>query len=468
MKKLKRTILATVSIAAIIIGCTGTNKNSNIISFDDIERFEDLTNGQRQALEDELRLSFDFFWTQANTNPNSPGFGLIPDRWNLLTGSVGYSSTAATGFGLATIAVGVDEGFITFQEGEARVYGTVRTLHDLQTNGNSAHQGVFYHFLDMQTGLRSSGWNDASTIDTALLVAGMMTAGEFFGGRIKETVQLIYSRINWAYFVNDYHPNSRWNGRQFVSMGFRSDSNSNPDRPGLLSNWDWYAEQIILYILAAGTPNPDFRIDERPFYQMNRPAGQWGEGNKFIYSFFNSIFTHQFTHAFVDFRGTRDRSGIDWYQNSVDASLASWQWTIDNKNRSKSFSEVSWGLSASDWSGGYSGYLGTPPRGWNPDSGYSLVEGTVNTQGALSSIIFTPAQSVHALMYYRSIPELQGRFGLMGAFDLDKNWFSTDIIGIDKGITALMFSNFRNGLVQKYFMQSDAAIGGMERLGITQ
>jgi len=462
--------MAAISLS----GCNGSGLNAE---------FRRRTAEERYAIMDEFRLSFNFFWEEANTIAGSSGFGLIPDRWTRLGGRSNNSSIAATGFGLATIAAGAHEGFVTWEEAEERVYGTLRTLEALQINGHSAYEGMFIHFMDIQTGRRSPGWNDISTIDTALLIAGALTAGEFFGGRARETANLIYSRVNWAHFANTHHPTAAWRGRQFISMGFRPDPsyggirpapgvNFHPTRPGLLFNWDWFGEQVILYVLAAGAPNPEFRVGSEPFYQMNRPVGRWLRGPEFIFSFHNSIFVHQFTHAFVDFRGIVDREGVDWFQNSVDASMTSWQWSVDNRERNASFSDVSWGLSASDTGipgVGYCGSLGTPPRGWGPTTeaqriAYEYREGTINTQGALGSIIFTPDQSIGALMNYRSKERLQGHYGIMGAFDLQRNWFSNAVIGIDKGIIAMMFSNFRDDFVQRHFMQSDAARYGLERL----
>jgi len=229
-------------------------------------------------------------------------------------------------------------------------------------------------------------------------------------------------------------------------------------------------------VLAAGAPNPEFRVGSEPFYQMNRPRGRWRNGPEFIYSFHNSIFVHQFTHAFVDFRGIVDRQGVDWFQNSVDASLSSWQWSVDNQALSRSHSEVSWGLTAGDYWGGYSGSLGTPPRGMAMEPIMPII-GTINTQGPLSSIIFTPRQSIDALMHFRTKPQLEGPYGLMGGFNMDGRpsgpmagipWFSSSVIGIDKGIIAMMFSNFRDDFVQRYFMKSDAAINGLALMEITR
>ncbi len=400
-------------------------------------------------IEEELSDSFKFFWYTANSTEGSDGYGLIPDRWPT-NGTI--SSTASVGFGLAAYVVGVERGYITYDEGRDRVEGTLDTLIALQSQDSSAYEGFFYHFLDMTTGAKVDNC-EVSTIDTALLLAGAVTAGEYFGDTAAAKVEELYYNINWKAFENVK------NGKTYISMGYKDGV--------ILSNWDWYAEQLIIYVLGAGSPNEQYRLDDTAYYDFTRQVGYYGDYS-FYYSWFGSIFTYQYSHAFIDFRGYVDKDGTDWYDNSVQASEAAYLYIQDNLHVSSSYAVNSWGLTACDVRGGYSGELGVPPRGWSADSDYVDIIGTIAPAGAIGSVVFTPEQSLEALSYYLTLDGLSSRYGLLDSFNHDIGWVASDCIGIDKGITLLMLANYDGESVWNSFMTSEYVISGLEVLGFTK
>lgn len=388
----------------------------------------------------EMRGSFDFFWQQANSQPGSLGFGLIRDRY---PGSEGIASIASTGFGLTALAVGVEKRYITLEEGQQRATGTLDTLLAMPRE-----EGFFYHFVSMETGQRA--WDsEVSNIDTAILLMGALSAGEYFGGEVEQKAQQLYDGVNWPWFLD---PN-----RNMFYMAYSPED-------GFAGHWDFYAEQLMMYVLAAGSDTHP--TDHLPYYAFTRHAASYGEGQPFYHSWFGSIFTYQFSHAWIDFRGYIDTKDTDWFQNSVDASLAQYQFAVDNDDEYTTLGPLAWGLTASDGPGGYNGLYGAPPSGF--DNKAHRVDDTVPPAGAIGSIIFTPEQVLPTLQNYASIAELQSEYGFKDAYNLTEDWFASDVIGIDKGITLLMLANYENDLVYRITMENDNLLKGLERLRLTR
>ncbi|MFN6991396.1 MAG: glucoamylase family protein [Fervidobacterium sp.] len=423
----------TISISILPINqiSLANNPTNNVDSKEKV-----LEKALQEILQKEYFGSFLYFWEQANTDEKSSGYGLVRDRF---PGNPTIASIASTGFGLSAIVIGVEEGWITKEEGYKRVVGTLKTLSKLER-----FHGFFYHFLDINTGKRA--WeSEISTIDTALLMCGVLHAGKYFGREAWELAKQLYEQINWNKML---HPT-----KNVFYMAYL------PEK-GFQGYWDFYAEQLILYILAAGTPIEKYRIDNLVYYSFKRNYGSY-KTKPFIHSWFGSLFTYQYSHAWVDFRNLRDKLGVNWFENSVNASLANYYYCQDNKERYKAFS-IGWGVTACDTNKGYNGLLGTPPSGNN--NTMHQVDGTIATSGALGSIVFTPEQSLWALINYYKFPQLIGKYGLKDSFNLNLDWFASDYIGIDKGITLLMIANYKNELVWKTFMSIEYITEGLTNL----
>jgi hypothetical protein len=393
-----------------------------------------------QIIENEIRGSFDFFWEQANTTPGSPGFGLIRDRY---PGSEGIASIASTGFGLTAYLIGIEKGYITEQEGYERVYQTLDTLLAMDRE-----EGFYYHFVDIKSGKRA--WeSEVSSIDTSILLMGVLSVGQYFGEEIEAKSRQIFDAVNWPWFLDD--------SRQMFYMAYR------PEK-GFEGHWDFYAEQLMMYVLAAGSTT--YPVDETPYYTFTRHFASYGDGDPFIHSWFGSLFTYQFSHAWIDFREYTDREGINWFENSAKASLAQHNFAVDMDSKYETLGPNAWGLTACDGPNGYNGRYGAPPSGF--DNRQHYIDDTVAPCAAIGSIIFTPQQSEQALINYHSIEDLQGRYGFNDAYNLTENWFASDVIGIDKGITLLMLANAENDLVHRIMMQNETILNGLGNLQLVK
>lgn len=398
-----------------------------------------------EILELESKKSFEFFWNEANTDKNSPGYGLIRDR---APGNPNTSSIASVGFGLSALAIGAERGWISRSEAEERTLGTLKNL----LNNVNQKNGFFYHFLDMKTGKRA-GKSELSTIDTMLLLNGAIVSGEYFGGEAKNIAAKIYDRVDWRWFHKS--ENNKFIMSWTPEAGFSK------------NDWAGYSEQLGMYVLGAGSKT--YPVGGDMFYDFTRAKKAYKDGTPFIYSWKNPLFIHQYSHAWIDFRNTVDKKGINWFKNSILASQASRQYSIDMANKYKTLGENAWGLTASDSPDNYK-ISGSPPSGRSdgPSDTHST-NGTLAPAGAAGSIVFTPKETIAALKnYYENYPHLWGKYGFKDAYNLDvtPSWYAQDVIGIDKGITLLMIENYRSGFVWKYFMKNEAVRKGMEEISL--
>jgi len=219
-----------------------------------------------------------------------------------------------------------------------------------------------------------------------------------------------------------------------------------------------------MYILGAGSMT--YPVPGDMFYSFVR----YKRANSldFIYSWFGSLFTHQYSHAFIDFRGRLDRYGVDWFDNSVRASLANRDYCIELGRKFKTLHERSWGLTPCQGPFGYQGRYGAGPSGIYDDE--HIVDGTVPPSGALGSIVFTPDLSLEALNYYKGQTRLWGEYGLVDAYNLDikQAWYADSYIGINKGITLLMAENYTSGLVWELFMKNEIVQRGLKVVGLSE
>lgn len=387
----------------------------------------------------EAEACFRYLWETAQTDETSGAYGLVRDRY---PSSRNVASTAATGFALAAIPYGIEKGWITKEEGAERVEKTMDTLLSLEN-----YSGFLYHFINMLNGNHSKG-SEVSVIDTGILLCGAIVAGEYFGGAVQEKVQQFYNQIDWNFYLDS--------SRNMFYMGY------NPET-GFSGHWDVYGEQLMLYVLSAGSST--HALGKEPYDTFQRMKGSYGD-YEFVYSWFGSIFTYQFSHAFIDFRGKVDERGVDWYENSVAATLAARQYCINNADRYSGYGENSWGLTACDTYFGYDGTQGAPPSGSGNSQHTS--NGTVAIAGAIGSMPFAPKECIAALEHYASFEKLQGEYGLKDAYDLDRNWYASDYVGIDKGISLLMIANYESEIIWELFMRNENVQKGMEVLGFQE
>lgn len=374
----------------------------------------------QDLLEIERRHCFDYFY--CNFSKEELTYGLMPDR---IPDISDICSVAANAFMLAAMAVGVDFGYIPREEAEDICIRTLKTYR-----GMEREQGFYYHFYHLSNKCRAHKC-ELSLIDSALFFAGALTAGAYFGGETLKLARELFNDCNWEYFYS-------YERKMFRMAKYDT---------GFTGYWDCYAEQLIVYFLAAASPKGR-AIAPEAYRSFMRLQGEYG-GHPFIYSWFGSLFTHQYSHAFLDFRGYKDGEGVDWFANSVQATLANRQFCIDNAVHYTGYGENSWGLTSCVTSKGYLGHIGAVPSG-NGNS-ENLSEGTIAPAGALGSVVFTPEQSLCALDHFYKIQGLVKEFGLTDSFNSNRNWVCDCYISIDKGITLLMSANYTKGTIWNSF-----------------
>ncbi|MCI9286822.1 MAG: hypothetical protein HFJ57_02400 [Clostridia bacterium] len=389
----------------------------------------------------ELKKSYNFFIKEANLNKNSKGYGLVRDK-TLLANHI--ASIASVGYGLGALVIGVEHKWIKYSDAYNRANRTLDTF----INSVEGKNGFYYHFVNMETGKRE--WNcELSIIDTGIFICGAITAGEYFGGEVKEKAEELYKRINWEWYRNK--------DTNYFYMGY------SPEK-GFWGKWDMYAEQLMLYVL--GVSSPTFPIDKSMYYEFIRERSNYKDIKDIIYTYCGTLFTYQFSHAWIDFRNKKDLDGIDWFENSIKATKANREYCMDNMKNYKTYGPNSWGLTACLGPKEYSGGYGAKPCKTDLEIEN---DGTVAPCGAIGSIVFTPKESIEAMEYlYNTFPKLWGRYGFKDGYNLDgeKPWFAKEYIGIDKGIEILMIENYLNGTIWKYFMKNKYVQEGLEKLGI--
>ncbi len=388
-----------------------------------------LATQDRLFLEDLSHRSFLFFWEQAD-----PDTGLVPDRALAVglpeTGRRRYvANVSATGFGLTAVCIGWEHHWISSRQARQRI---LTTLNFLAYQAPQVH-GWYYHWMDKRTGKRILG-SEISSIDTALLIAGVLTAREAFhhDHQIVRLATLIYNRIDFQWMLNG--------SPVLLSHGWR------PETGFITYRWDSYSELMILYLLAIGSPTHP--IPARSWYAWRRPLVHF-EGYTFVGDL--PLFTQQYAQAWVDFRGRRDAppSSIDYFQNSITATLADRAFCMSfSKTFPKSYSPQIWGMTASDGPDRY--------MVWGEPTDTSVIDGTVVPCAPGGSLMFVPQICLQALESMRAKfgNRIYARYGFVDAFNPTVGWVDKDVIGIDTGITLLSAENLLDGGVWRWFMRN--------------
>lgn len=353
------------------------------------------------------------------------------------------ASIAATGFGLTALCIGVERGWISRPNAEGRVEITLRYL----TGKAKRKNGWYYHFCEISNGERR--WLcEASSIDTALLMGGVLTARQYFASNA-EIVKLsehMYAAMDFRWMLNK-HPH-------LFSHGWFPETGFIPYR------WDKYSEETILYLLGIGAPNKP--ITPESWWAWTRPFRRYGP---YIYlGAVGPVFIHQYSHAWVDYRRRRENRypNVNYFENSVNATRAHRDFcmALGRTEFPKSYSPDFWGITASDSAKGYSVWGGPPPD--------MRIDGTLVPCGPGGSLMFTPDISLPALraMKKKYGERIYGKYGFADAFNPSTDWISSDVIGIDQGIILLSAENLRSGNVWKWFMANPEIPKAMTAIGL--
>ena len=401
--------------------------------------------------------------------------GLTPDRWP----SPSPSSVAAVGFALTVYPIAAEHGMITREEAAARVKKTLDILlHAPQNDSRGAaaagYRGFFYHFVAVADGTRA--WNcELSTIDTALLMAGVLSAESYFDrdtdveSSIRGAADSLYRRVDWTWSAE---------GRPGIMLGWT------PEQGGDPNSWHGYNEAMIMYVLALGSPTHPV---EPRVWNYWTSTYVWARYYDRDFVSFGPLFGHQYSACWIDYRGIQDQymkeKGIDYFENSRRATYSQQRYGMENPRGFRGYSGDVWGVTACDGPGDTTfqvdgtrrEFIGYGGRGVSFD--WSLDDGTLAPTGPGGSLPFAPEICIPALKEMRRHYDgrLWKEYGFVDAFNPTfvtrktggDGWYDNDYLGIDQGPIAVMIENLRNGFVWNLMKKSPYIARGLARAGFT-
>jgi hypothetical protein len=416
------------------------------------------------ALEALQRDSFLYFLHETN-----PRTGLVLDK----TEPNWPSSIAATGLGLTAYPVAVERGFIAREAAVATILTTLRFFWNSPQGPEpdaTGYHGFYYHFLDMETGRRA--WQcELSTVDTTILLAGMLTAAAYFDAaseaerEIRELADKLYRRADWQWAQN---------GGATVTHGWKPESGFLPWR------WEGFDEALVLYVLGLGSPTHPLPVES---YAAWSSTYEWKTSYGYDYLYAGPLFTHQISHVWIDFRGIQDAymrdKGIDYFENTRRATYVQRQYAIENPLKFSGYGEDCWGITASDGPGPrtvkvagierqFFGYLarGVP---YGPD------DGTVAPWAVVASLPFAPEivlPTIDHLVHHLKL-KVGNPYGFKATFNPTypersghfHGWVSPWHYGINQGPIVPMIENYWTGLVWRLMRGCPYIVTGLRRAG---
>ncbi|MEO9163459.1 MAG: glucoamylase family protein, partial [Casimicrobiaceae bacterium] len=402
--------------------------------------------GKKPTIDVELEKlqceTFGYFLHETN-----PANGLVIDK----TAPDWPASIAATGLALAAYPVAVERGFMTRDAATKRILATLRFFWNSRQGPEpdaTGYYGFYYHFLDMQTGRRA--WDcELSTVDSAILLTGVLTAGIYFDAQTREEEEIrrlsdaLYRRADWQWAQN---------GGSTVTHGWMPESGFLPWR------WEGYDEALLVYILGLGSPSHALPEES---YAAWASTYEWKSVYGYEYLYAGPLFTHQISHIWIDFRGIQDAfmraKGIDYFENSRRATYVQQQYAVDNPLGFARYSKDCWGITASDGPGPgtikingverqFFDYLarGVP---YGPD------DGTIAPWAVVTSLPFAPEIVLPAIDYF--VHEVKLKAGNPYGFKATFNptypkkagnrcgWVSPWHYGLNEGPICSMIENYR-------------------------
>ncbi len=380
------------------------------------------------------------------------------------------ASVAAVGFQLAGLPIGVERDWIKKDAAQKRATTILKSLIERTDNKK---WGMYQHFVDLDTaGPNKHGYDpEVSTVDTALLIAGAIVAGEYFEGEVRTLVDRMVADADWKTFA--IAP------KGFVTMAWKPEKDGKLDGPGKFMEHHWWIasdEERLLYLIAIGSPNAGHALEPKLYYQLERRVKQHADMPPFVVSYPGNLFTYLWTHCYIDARKMQaddpaqfgiDAARVDWLENSRRATLTHRRRCIEAADRFKTFAADRWGLSACAAKEGYI-VPDTMPNFSDKDQ---WCNGTVAPYAAACSILFAPEESLAAMRAFRNLksprvwtPISEGGYGFPDSFNIEQRYAPADVVGIGHGPRLVAIENARSGLVWRLFMKSQTARNAMERL----
>lgn len=448
-----------------------------------------------EAFLDEIQhAAFLFFW-----NAVSDQTGMVLDRT-----SNDLVSVAGVGFQLSALPIGVERGWITPEQGYERALKIVTSLRDHPTN---RRQGLFFHFLDPVGVPHPDAYEHVvSTIDSAILFAGLLTASVYFEGQVAQVADALFAQADWTAFLAPQTEHPAYRG--FMSLGWKANNPRHPEEGGKLLTLYWAdagGEHRLITFLGACAPLDEHRLPPERYYQLRRPLGQYRDiGPMFCFPYSGALFTSITDNCWIDYRalapddpgsfGYPQRARINWWEDARRHVLMHRAKAIENPLGLRTPGPNAWGLSASDGPGGYYVAHLHPDRIPMPNArddfdipppNHAYVEqwndGVMAPYSAGSAIMLEPQLGLDALRHFRSLSgsdgkplvwrdPAQGGYGFLDAYTLDTKtgepWVASDFVAIDQGPLILGIENARTGLIWHLFATHTGVQAGLGRLNL--
>ena len=418
---------------------------------------------------DELQhRTFNYFWDLADAHQQ------IPDRYPNLQ----FSSIAATGFGLTAYLIGVERKYISRKQAAERTLKTLQALINLPqgaaATGVSGYKGLFYHFLDHKNSLRYRDV-ELSTIDTGLLMAGILSAQSYFDQdnpaetQIRTLADTLFRRVEWDW--------SMGTNQNVMSMGWK------PENGFIPAKWIGYNEAMVLVIMAMGSPTHPLPATA---WQGWTSGYKWNKYRGQEYVDFAPLFGHQYSQMYIDFKGIQDdymaKKGIDYFENSRRATLTNKAYCLANPQAYPNYADNEWGLTACD---GPKDTTATDPNGKTRKyQGYSARgassteendDGTIAPTAAAGSLPFAPEICLPVLknLWTKYQTNLVGKYGFKDAYNPtftygianESGWFDPDYLGIDQGPIIIQIENYRSQFVWNLMKKNKYITTGLKKAG---
>ena len=401
-------------------------KFSFISSYDPSDKLERLSD--EELFEKVQKAAFSYFWDYAH-----PVSALARER----LGSGNTVTTGGSGFGFMSIIVGVHRGWISREEGAARVLQMSRFLAEKARR----YHGAWPHWLNGESGetIAFSTYDDgADLVETAFLIEGILAAKEYFDGNsedekeFRDIAQQLWEEVEWTWFQKDGEKKLYWHWSE--NHGWKM------NLP--ISGWN---EALLAYVLAAASPTHPI---DKDVYEQG-----WARNGSMSFNPKSPMFFAHYSFMGLDPRNLSDQYGDYWEQNCSHAR-ANYDYCANSK-KNYGYSSVCWGLTASDY---YKGYTASSP---------SNDTGTVAPTAALGSFPYLPEEARGAMEYFYYVlgDRLWGEYGLKDAFSLKEQWFANSYIAIDQGPIVVMMENYRSGIVWDSFMKNEDVRAGLDKLG---
>jgi hypothetical protein len=412
--------------------------------------------------EDLKERTFNYFWEVVDTKTWQ-----TDDRYP----SRSFASVAATGFAIPAYIIGIHNNYITREQGAERIHNVLGWLWNApqgdDPEGMTGYRGFFYHFLNYENGTRYQQV-ELSTIDTALLMAGILTAQSYFDKNnsteteIRELADSLYQRVEWNWAMN---------GNSTMSMGWH------PESGFIESQWKGYDESMILMVLGLGSPTHPIPDES---WDVWTSTNTWTDFYGYEHVNFGPLFGHQYSHMFIDFREIQDdymrEKGIDYFENSRRATLSNRAYCMANPGEFTGYNEHIWGLTASDGPANVTKNINGKTVTFHTytargaASGYIVDDGTIVPTAAGGSIPFAPEETLNALYTMKETfgDKLYAEYGFLDAFNLtyqENGWFNPDYIGIDQGPIILQLENYQSELIWNTLQENKYIINGLKKAG---